>query len=96
MVDDRIDKLSRRFKTHAVGRKPSATRQRERYSFYLDGELVSLLDRTFKDLNHQLYPDSITKSVFLETLIEYGLEHVAELKEIIQDGQQASGETENS
>jgi hypothetical protein len=77
--DDRISKLSQRFKTHSVGRRPSTTRARERHSFYVDGELVTRLDRVYRDVNHSLHPQTISKSVFLETLMEYGLEHLPEV-----------------
>ncbi|HEX2173174.1 MAG TPA: hypothetical protein VHL09_12100 [Dehalococcoidia bacterium] len=80
MPDDRISKLSQRFRTHAVGRRPTSNRNRERHSFYLDAELVTRLDQVYRAVNHELYPESITKSAFLETLIEYGLDHVSDLK----------------
>ncbi len=83
MADDRIAKLSQRFNKHAVGRKPSTTRTRERRSFYLDAELTARIDRVYKDLNHSLYPHSVSKSVFLETVLEYGLEHLDEIKPIL-------------
>ena len=80
MPDDRISKLSERFRTHAVGRRATSNRTRERHSFYLDAELVTRLDQTYRAVNHELYPGSVTKSAFLEALIEYGLDHVADLK----------------
>ncbi len=83
MADDRIAKLSQRFNKHAVGRKPSTTRTRERRSFYLDAELTTRIDRVYKDLNHSLYPHNVSKSVFLETVLEYGLGHLDELKPLL-------------
>ena len=83
MADDRIAKLSQRFNRHQVGRKPSATRTRERRSFYLDADLTSRIDHVYKDLNHSLYPQTVSKSVFLETVLEYGLEHLDDLKPIL-------------
>src|SRR5579884_2238648 len=80
MADDRIAKLSQRFSRHAVGRQPSATRSRERRSFYLDSELTERLDQTYRRLHHELYPRPLTKSVFLEAVLEYGLAHLDELK----------------
>ena len=88
MTDDRIAKLSQRFSRHAVGRKPAGTRTRERRSFYLDAELTERLDRVYKDLNHSIYPRTVSKSVFLESVLEYGLAHLDELKPILA---QASG-----
>lgn len=96
MTDDRIAKLSQRFSKHAVGRKPSATRSRERRSFYLDAELTGRIDRVYKDLNHALYPESVSKSVFLETVIEYGLEHLDELKPILAQASTERSFSDNS
>ncbi len=90
MPDDRIAKLSERFSRHQVGRGPATGRTRERRSLYLDGALLERLDREHRALNHALYPKSVNKAVFLETLIEYGLEHLDELKtaltQAIDDG----------
>jgi len=80
VADDRIAKLSERFNRHQVGRKPAAPRNRERRSLYLDGTLLERLDQEHRALNHQLYPESVNKAVFLETLIEYGLAHLDDLR----------------
>lgn len=80
MAEDRIAKLSERFSRHQVGRKPTAPRNRERRSLYLDGALLERLDQEHRALNHQLYPESVNKAVFLETLIEYGLAHLDDLR----------------
>ena len=81
MPEDRISKLSQRFKTHAVGRKPTSNRTRERRSLLpFDGELVERLDKIYKDVNHELYPNGVNKSAFLETLLEYGLDNLTEVK----------------
>ncbi len=83
MADDRIAKLSERFNRHQVGRKPTTTRSRERRSLYLDGALLEQLDQEHRALNHALYPQSVNKAVFLETLIEYGLAHLDDLKTVL-------------
>lgn len=85
MPDDRISKLSQRFKSHAVGRKPESTRNRERKSFYLDTDLAAQLDTVYKSVNHDLFPQSVSKSAFLETIIEYGLDHLPEIKDRLRD-----------
>lgn len=94
MSDDRISKLSQRFKTHTVGRRATTQRNRERHSFYLDGELVSRIDRVYRDVNHELHPQSISKSVFLETLMEFGLEHLDELKATIRSQENLDGQAD--
>ena len=72
--DDRIAKLSQRFKTHAVGRRPQATpRTRERHSLYLDTELIAQASQAYRDISHELYPQTVSKSEFWEALLGYGL-----------------------
>ncbi len=85
MSEDRISRLSKRFKTHAVGRPPKAERARERRSFYLDGALVDRLDEAYRKLNHDVYPKEVNKSEFLEAMLEYGLVHMEEIKEELSD-----------
>jgi len=95
MSDDRIGKLAQRFKTHAVGRRPQNTRTRERHSLYLDAELVAEANRVYRDITHQLYPATVSKSVFWESLLGYGLDHLDELKATIAEraegGDEAGG-----
>jgi hypothetical protein len=80
MSDDRIDQLSKRFKRHGVGRPTTSSRSRERHSFYVNSDLIAQLDKAYKDLNHDLYPKTVSKSAFLEAFIEYGLAHVSDVK----------------
>ena len=77
---DRIANLSRRFQTHSVGRKRTNTRTRERHSLYLDGELVTRLDKEYRDTAHSLYPKNLSKSEFLEAVLEYGINHLDEIR----------------
>ena len=78
--DDRIAKLSQRFRTHASGRPRNESKNRERQSLYLDTNLTERLDKTYKDLAHALYPKAVSKSTFLETVLEYGLENLDQVK----------------
>jgi hypothetical protein len=87
VAEDRIGKLSERFQRHAVGRKPSAS-QRERRSFYLDGQLVERLDQVYRDVVHDLHPQRVSKSAFLEGLLEFGLAHLPEVKALLHDEDQ--------
>jgi len=91
VADDRIAKLSERFSRHQVGSTCAATRNRERRSLYLDRALLERLDHEHRALNHELYPASVPKAVFLETVIEYGLAHLDELKPILR--QATAGDT---
>ncbi len=78
--EDRIARLSQRFKTHATGRPKNGSINRERQSLYLDTHLTERIDAIYKDINHQLYPKSLSKSTFLETMLEYGLENIEAIK----------------
>jgi hypothetical protein len=83
--NDRIDKLSQRFHRHTAGRPPATTpRRRERHSFYLDGELTQRIDATYREVAHQLHPQTVSKSVFLETLLEFGLDRLPDLTTVLQ------------
>jgi hypothetical protein len=80
MREDRIAKLSQRFKQHAVGRQPTSPRTRIHRSFYLDVAVVERLNKTYRAVNHGLHPHDVSKSVFLETVIGYALDHVADIQ----------------
>ena len=85
-MDDRktrIAKLSERFKPQ-TGRQKHSPKQRERKSYYLDTEITDRLDRDHKEFSHQLYPQTVGKSVFMETLLEYGLDNLPAIRELIQ------------
>ena len=85
MSTDRIAKLSERFHRHQPGSEADTPRKRERRSLYLDGALFDQLDREHRALNHDLYPRSVSKAVFLETLMEYGLAHLTELRDPLRE-----------
>jgi hypothetical protein len=70
---DRIAKLSQRFKTHGAGRPKHTSKQRERQSLYLDAGLTERIDHTYKDLAHEMYPKSLSKSAFLGVYITNGV-----------------------
>jgi hypothetical protein len=77
-MDDRqtrIAKLSERFKPH-TSRPKLGTRERERRSFYLDVAVMARLDEELKSFNHRNFPATVSKSVFLEALLEYSLDNL--------------------
>jgi hypothetical protein len=89
-INDRVEQLSQRFKRHNVGRRPQNTRTRERQSLYLDTELMQRADQSYRDLGHQLYPQTLSKSLFWETLIGYGLDHLDEIKHLVSETTESS------
>jgi hypothetical protein len=84
--EDRITKLSKRFKSHTGGRPAETDRSRERRSFYLDVALVEKLDQVYRDINHELYPHRVSKSMFLEAILEHGLDNLQTIKDILSRG----------
>ena len=89
----RIEKLSERFKPQ-TGRQKLSPKQRERKSYYLDVDVTSRLDKDYKEFSHQLYPQNVGKSVFMETILEYGLDNLPAIREIIQTKLATGSETE--
>ncbi len=83
--DERISRLSRRFTTHALGRKPESERNRERKSFYLDADLVGQIDQAYREVNHAIYPKRVSKSTFLETIIERGMADRSGLRKLMTE-----------
>jgi hypothetical protein len=82
--NNRIDQLSKRFSTHAVGRRGDVTkRRRATDSIYVDIELLSTLGTTHRELSHELHPLVVSKSEFLETVLQFGLDHLDKIKAII-------------
>jgi hypothetical protein len=95
-MDDRktrIAKLSERFKPQ-TGRQKHSPKQRERKSYYLDTEITGRLDRDHKEFSHQLYPQTVGKSVFIETILEYGLDNLPAIRELIQAKLEMGSENE--
>ena len=95
MPEDRIAKLSQRFGRHAVGRPPGVTRARERRSYYLATELADRVDQVYREINHGLYPRSVSKSVFLETVLEFGLDHLDEITGLLAQAAEADSAAES-
>jgi len=79
----RIEKLSERFKPH-TGRPKQSLKDRERRSYYLDIVIAERLDKDFKAFNHQVYPNTVSKSVFIETILEYALDNIQAVKEVLK------------
>jgi hypothetical protein len=78
----RISKLSERFKGR-TGRPKQTVKDRERRSYYLDVAIADRLDEAYKELNHTLYPRTVSKSAFIETILSYGLDRIPEVKKLI-------------
>ena len=46
---------------------------------------ISAVDQYYREVNHQLYPAEISKSIFLEILIGYGLNNLEEIKSVLAE-----------
>ena len=80
----RINKLSERFKDRP-GRPKQTLKDRERRSYYLDTQIAERLDRDYKEFNHQAYPHAVSKSIFIETILQYGLDNLKAIKDIVKE-----------
>lgn len=73
---DRIRMLAKRLshdtRDEATESKRS-DRTRRRHSVYIDAALMRQIDTTLKRVQHEIYPAEVTKSQFLEKLLERGL-----------------------
>jgi hypothetical protein len=79
----RIEALGKRFSEDALAPKQqqaSANNNRKRHSVYIDADLMKRVDDIFKVVQHEVYPAEVTKSLFLEKLLENGLEHLETVK----------------
>lgn len=78
----RLEVLKQRFESpsrSATG-GDAANSTRKRHSVYIDQLLMQRVDELYKQTLHEIYPTTITKSAFLEKLLEQGLENLSEIK----------------
>jgi hypothetical protein len=97
-MDDRkarIQKLSERFKPRPSERKAASRERRERRSFYLDVGIMERIDKEHKTYNHQAFPHTVNKSVFMEAILEYGMDNLDAVAKLIQ-AKMAAAPEENS
>lgn len=77
---DRVRQLAQRFAPEGSGdwlaAPKRAARQRKRHSVYIDSQLMHRVDETLKRIQHEVFPTQVNKSIFLEKLIEHGLNDV--------------------
>ena len=89
MTNNRIQGLKQRFddrKTRGGGQKPEGVTKRGRNVIYFDvGLYERLLGEDYDRFNHEIYPKKIKKSVFVEAVIKYGLEHLEDIKAQVVD-----------
>ena len=56
---------------------------RRRHSLYIDTNLMKKIDEVYKVVKHDVYPVELTKSLFLEKLLEHGLADLEVVKAAI-------------
>lgn len=78
----RLEVLKQRFESPArsATSADAANSTRKRHSVYIDQALMQRVDELYKKTQHDIYPTTITKSAFLEKLLEQGLENLNEVK----------------
>jgi hypothetical protein len=86
----RIAALGKRFSDANNGQtaRPhqAESSNRRRHSVYIDADLMKRIDTVFKEVQHATYPVEITKSLFLETLLERGLRDLDTVKTELKSG----------
>jgi hypothetical protein len=84
--EKRIQALAGRFKSKPIAAAGEKANNRKRHSVYIDAELMQRIDITLKEVNHAIYPAEVTKSLFLERLLEKGLENLEAVKATFRTG----------
>jgi hypothetical protein len=87
----RIEALGKRFADNAEQPKSqtkpqqgiSANNQRRRHSLYINANLMKQIDEVFKVVKHDVYPVELTKSAFIEKLLEHSLANLEAVKTAI-------------
>ena len=78
----RIEALKQRFDTpvrETTSSEPS-NNTRRRHSVYIDQLLMQRVDEMYKQIQHEIFPKEITKSAFMEQLMEQGLENIDKVR----------------
>lgn len=78
----RLEALKQRFEspTRSATSGEAANNTRKRHSVYIDQLLMQRVDELYKQTQHEFFPTEITKSAFLEQLLEQGLENLDKVK----------------
>lgn len=88
--NERIAAIAKRFQ-HRHNRHPTSgekerpKRVRVHNSIYLDQALLDQLGEAYRTTSHELYPQELLKSTFLEACIGYALDHLPDIKTILRD-----------
>lgn len=86
MAKDKFSRLSERMygrSSQKESDEEKAEKQRKRYTIYVDKALITDLNQAHKKINHDFFPAEVQKSLFLETLIQFGLDNIDQVKEIL-------------
>lgn len=78
----RIEALKQRFETPVQPSSSStpSNNTRKRHSVYIDQLLMQRVDEMYKQIQHEFFPTEITKSAFMEQLMEQGLQNIDKVK----------------
>jgi len=63
-----------------TGEKERPRRPRVHRSMYLERAVYDRLGEAYKTTSHELYPQEVRKSTFVEACIAYALEHLPDIK----------------
>ncbi len=82
MAEDRLNTLRSRIARDKQPTKPEQHKEhdRSRHTLYLDKTLIKLIDQAFKETEHEVYPQEVTKADYLEACLKYALAHQEQVK----------------
>ena len=69
------------------GKKDHPERARVHRSIYLERTLYERLGEAYKTTSHELYPQEVRKSTFIEACIAYALDHLSDIKTVLRKDQ---------
>jgi len=69
------------------GEKEQRERPRVHRSIYLERTLYDRLGEAYKTTSHELYPQEVRKSTFIEACIAYALDHLSDIKTVLRKDQ---------
>lgn len=86
----RLEALGKRFSDNQENQAPrphkAESSNRRRHSVYIDADLMKRIDTIFREVQYNSLPVEITKSLFLEKLLERGLQDLDTVKTSLKSG----------
>lgn len=86
-TNEQITTTAKDTRNRTSGEKEQRERSRVHRSIYLERTLYDRLGDAYKTTSHELYPQEVRKSTFIEACIAYALDHLADIKTVLRKDQ---------